>query len=107
MISVVLTFLFVLPSLNGRITLINVGNLTNGVAEMSNNKSSADNNTIVVGVLLPRNVQGNNDVVAKESVNCTNNSTCIYFSEHTTIIVFLGCFSAQKELLGAQMSVRK
>ena len=58
-----LVLVSVLPLLYCRITLINVGNLSE--ESTGDNDSDADNNTIVVGVLLPKNINGNNDVVAK------------------------------------------
>ena len=58
---------------SGRITLINVGNLSEdaddiGHKDTADHEEHGDNNTIVVGVLLPRNIVGSNDVVAKVSV---------------------------------------
>ena len=48
----------------GKVTLINVLNLTDSPDE-THDRNIVDNHTIVVGVLLPRNVEGSNDVVAK------------------------------------------
>ena len=47
----------------GKVTLINVLNLTD--SPETHDRNIVDKDTIVVGVLLPRNVEGNNDVVAK------------------------------------------
>ena len=52
---------------NGKVTLINVLNLTDSPAD-AHDRNVVDNDTIVVGVLLPRNVEGDNDVVAKVSI---------------------------------------
>ena len=52
---------------NGKVTLINVLNLTDSPSDTSDKNVVEKEDTIIVGVLLPRNVEGNNDVVAKVS----------------------------------------
>ena len=52
---------------NGKVTLINVLNLTDSPSDTSDKNVVEKEDTIIVGVLLPRNVEGNNDVVAKAS----------------------------------------
>ena len=66
--------LFLVQYLGGRITLINVGNLSEDDDDVGHGAADhvTDNNTIVVGVLLPRNVMGNNDVVAKAKCQLQN-----------------------------------
>ena len=51
----------------GKVTLINVLNLTDSPSDTSDKNVVEKEDTIIVGVLLPRNVEGNNDVVAKVS----------------------------------------
>lgn len=82
--------LLVLPYLSGRITLINVGNLSEdrGDTGQGDADQEADNNTIVVGVLLPKNIEGNNDVVAKARVSTTKDFLHVSKSQHGR---FTGC----------------
>ena len=68
----IILLLFLVQYLGGRITLINVGNLSEDDVGHGDTDHVTDNNTIVVGVLLPRNVVGNNDVVAKAECQLQN-----------------------------------
>ena len=70
--NILVVLLFLVPYLGGRITLINVGNLSEDDVGHGAADHVTDNNTIVVGVMLPRNVAGNNDVVAKAECQLQN-----------------------------------
>lgn len=108
-----LTSLFILISapkfmIDGRVTLVNVEDL----ADMSN-ETERPENTIVVGVLLPKDVQDDSDAVSEDSkLNSVLPAVVLAAREQTEynweiLVGDTGCSSTQGPLYAVEMFYRR